>query len=123
MLNRIAQRHAATCLPQSLPRRGDVPEEIWEEGIGEVGQGFVHPKYWATPVPELSDGNQRRVQLALAAAAHPDILLVDEPTNYLDLDAIEALEASLAAWDGTLVVATHDRWLIDNWAGRRLRLA
>lgn len=122
LLSWIAERFPSTYLPQSLPRRGDLPEEVWEDGIGELGQGFVHPKYWSTPVGELSDGNRRRVQLALAAAEHPDLLLVDEPTNYLDLDAIEALERSLSQWNGTLVVATHDRWLIGNWAGPRLRL-
>ena len=72
---------------------------------------------------DLSAGNQRRVQLAVAAAAAPEILIIDEPTNYLDLDTMEALEAALAAWGGTLLVASHDRWLIDHWAGRRLVLS
>ena len=40
---------------------------------------------WATPVGQLSDGNQRRAQIALAVAQKPEILVIDEPTNYLDL--------------------------------------
>ena len=77
---------------------------------------------WHRPIAELSAGNQRRVQLALAVAASPEILIVDEPTNYLDLDSIEALEGALADWNGTLLVASHDRWLLDHWAGERIEL-
>ena len=50
------------------------------------------------------------------------LLIIDEPTNYLDLDTTEALEAALAAWNGTLLVASHDRWLVAHWSGPRLRL-
>ena len=67
---------------------------------------------------ELSAGNQRRVQFAAAVAADPEILIIDEPTNYLDLDTTEALEA----WNGTLLVASHDRWLVAHWSGPRLHL-
>ena len=62
------------------------------------------------------------MQFALAIAADPEVLIVDEPTNYLDLDFVDALEAALSRWDGTLVVATHDRWLIDHWVGANLLL-
>ena len=112
-------------VPQRLPRPGDpgLGEETWGSGIGEVGAGVLHPAYWSRRVGDLSAGNQRRVQLAVAAAAAPEILIIDEPTNYLDLDTMEALEAALAAWGGTLLVASHDRWLIDHWAGRRLVLS
>ena len=72
---------------------------------------------------ELSAGNQRRVQLALAVAAAPELLIIDEPTNYLDLDTLEALEQALARWEGTLLVASHDRWLVAHWTGQRLEMA
>ncbi len=102
---------------QELPRPGDelMPADIWENGIAAAGKGFLHPRYWTTPIAKLSDGNQRRAQLALAAAQRPELLLIDEPTNYLDLDTIESLEKALFAWGGTLVIATHDQWLIDKW--------
>lgn len=105
-------------------------QRTWERGIGELGEGnlgagVLHPRFWHRPVADLSAGNQRRVQVALAAAqvrAGASVLVIDEPTNYLDLDTIEALEAALAAWSGTVVIASHDRWLIEHWAGRRVEL-
>ena len=111
-------------IPQHLPVLGDpgVDEDVWVEGIGDRGQGALHPRLWNRPLSELSDGNQRRAQLALAAAAGPEVLVVDEPTNYLDLDALEMLETALRSWTGTLIVASHDRWLIEHWWGRRLHL-
>ena len=104
-------------VPQELPRNKDelIPPEIWHNGIGDLGKGFLHPKLWATPLEQLSDGNKRRVQLALALAQQPDFLIIDEPTNYLDIDTIESLEAAIMSWHGTLIIATHDQWLIDTW--------
>ena len=111
-------------IPQHLPVLGDpgVEEDVWTGGVGDRGQGALHPRLWNRPISGLSDGNQRRAQLALAAAAGPEVLIVDEPTNYLDLDALEMLEASLRPWAGTLIVASHDRWLNEHWWGRRLHL-
>ena len=104
-------------VPQELPRNKDelIPPEIWHNGIGDLGKGFLHPKLWATPLEQLSDGNKRRVQLALALAQQPEFLIIDEPTNYLDIDTIESLEAAIMSWHGTLIIATHDQWLIDTW--------
>ena len=111
-------------VPQELPRPGDplIPEDAWCLGIGEAGKGFVPPAAWNRPLGELSAGNQRRAQLACAARADAQILVIDEPTNYLDLDALEALEESLREWRGTLLVSTHDEWLITRWWGRIHRL-
>lgn len=111
-------------VPQRLPKCGDpgFTEDIWRNGVGTSGRGILHPSMWGTPISHLSDGNQRRAQLAVALAGRPTILLIDEPTNYLDLDTLEALEKALASWAGTLVITSHDRWLIDHWQGRRLHL-
>ena len=111
-------------VPQRLPRVGDpgLNEAVWESGIDELGTGVVHPAHWHTPIPKLSAGNQRRVQLVVAIAGKPDVLIVDEPTNYLDLETIEALESALFGWNGTVIVASHDRWLIEKWTGRRLEV-
>ncbi|MDO5064031.1 MAG: ATP-binding cassette domain-containing protein [Actinomyces bowdenii] len=114
----------AHLVPQDLPQPGHtgIDEATWSGGVGECGRGVLHPRLWTMPIAELSAGNQRRAQFALAAGAAPAILLIDEPTNYLDLDTLEALEKALRPWNGTLVVASHDRWLIEHWWGRRLRL-
>ena len=47
---------------------------------------------------------------------------MDEPTNYLDLETMHVLEDALRAWRGTLILASHDRWLIQHWHGRKLQL-
>ena len=111
-------------VPQVLPRPGDplIPEDAWHLGIGEAGKGFVPPAAWNRPLGELSAGNQRRAQLAFAARADAQILVIDEPTNYLDLNALESLEHALHQWTGTLLVSTHDEWLITRWWGRIHRL-
>ena len=67
----------------------------------------------ARPVDTFSGGWRMRVALAAALFAEPDLLLLDEPTNHLDLEAIEQLEQALAAFDGTLVLVTHDRAFLD----------
>ena len=120
----VSRARGLAAVPQRLPRLGDAgfTEDVWRGGVGEIGTGVIHPSMWVTPIPELSAGNRRRAQLALVAAGDPEILLVDEPTNYLDLDTVEALEDALQGWNGTLVVASHDRWLIEHWRGRRLHL-
>ena len=111
-------------VPQVLPRPGDplIPEDAWHLGIGKAGKGFVPPAAWNRPLGELSAGNQRRAQLAFAAQADAQILVIDEPTNYLDLNALESLEEALRRWTGTLVISTHDEWLITRWWGRLHRL-
>lgn len=111
-------------VPQVLPRPGDplIPKDAWHLGIGEAGKGFVPPAAWNRPLGELSAGNQRRAQLAFAARADAQILVIDEPTNYLDLNALESLEEAMREWEGTLVISTHDEWLITRWWGRLHRL-
>lgn len=111
-------------VPQRLPQQGDLlfTEDIWDSGTGELGAGAIHPALWDSPIFKLSAGNQRRAQLALAASAQPKVLIIDEPTNYLDLATTESLERTLFEWPGTLLVSTHDQWLIDHWPGKHLRL-
>lgn len=116
----ITRDKAVSLVPQHLPRVRDFgfTTEVWRGGIGKAGKGILHPAMWATPIPELSAGNQRRAQIALASA--PAILIIDEPTNFLDLDSMQALEDALSEWKGTLIIASHDRWLIDHWQGSQL---
>jgi ATPase subunit of ABC transporter with duplicated ATPase domains len=74
--------------------------------------GFRDDLLW-TPVRDLSGGQRRRLQLLLLLAAEPNVLLLDEPTNDLDTDTLAALEDLLDTWPGTLVVASHDRYLVE----------
>jgi ATP-binding cassette ChvD family protein len=65
-------------------------------------------------VTKLSGGERRRVALAQALLEQPDILLLDEPTNHLDAETIDWLEQQLVTYPGTVIVATHDRYFLDN---------
>jgi len=70
----------------------------------------------------LSTGLKRRTLLARALVSGPDILMLDEPTNHLDIDAIAWLENFLAAYDGTVVIVTHDRRLVHKLASRIIEI-
>ena len=74
--------------------------------------GFTGNRQW-TPVGDLSGGERRRLQLLRLLLAQPNVLLLDEPTNDLDTDTLAALEDLLDSWAGTLVVVSHDRYLIE----------
>jgi ATP-binding cassette subfamily F protein uup len=85
-----------------------------EVSAGQVAErfGFGNDKQW-TPVADLSGGERRRLQLLRLLLAAPNVLLLDEPTNDLDTDTLTALEDLLDSWAGTLVVVSHDRYLIE----------
>jgi macrolide transport system ATP-binding/permease protein len=65
----------------------------------------------------LSVGQQRRLALAILVARRPDLVLLDEPTNHISLTLADELEESLQQSPGTVVVASHDRWLRKRWTG------
>ncbi|HIW68316.1 MAG TPA: ABC-F family ATP-binding cassette domain-containing protein [Candidatus Dietzia merdigallinarum] len=74
--------------------------------------GFA-PARQRTPVGDLSGGERRRLQLTRVLMAEPNVLLLDEPTNDLDIDTLRQLEDLLDGWPGTMVVISHDRYLIE----------
>jgi ATP-binding cassette subfamily F protein 3 len=65
------------------------------------------------PLDGLSGGERRRLSLAILVASDANVLILDEPTNHLDLDAREALEDALGAFEGALLLVSHDRALLD----------
>jgi ABC transport system ATP-binding/permease protein len=64
-------------------------------------------------VADLSGGERRRLQMLRLLAGEPNVLLLDEPTNDLDTDTLASLEDLLDTWPATLIVASHDRYLVE----------
>jgi ABC transport system ATP-binding/permease protein len=85
-----------------------------ELSAGQLAEvfGFTDKRIW-TPVGDLSGGERRRLQLLRLLATEPNVLLLDEPTNDLDTDTLAALEDLLDSWPGTMIVASHDRYLVE----------
>lgn len=73
-------------------------------------------------VKGLSGGEKRRVALARALVAQPDLLLLDEPTNHLDAESIEWLEKFLRDFSGAVLFVTHDRYFLDRVATRIIEI-
>jgi ATPase subunit of ABC transporter with duplicated ATPase domains len=92
-------------------------EILMAEGIqrGSAMSGLkryeLHPAA-ETPFDLLSGGQQARFQILLMEYASPTMLLLDEPTDNLDIDSAEALERGLDQFEGTVVAVTHDRWFM-----------
>ena len=80
-----------------------------------AGLGFT-PDQWTRPVDSFSGGWRMRLALARALMAPSELLLLDEPTNHLDLDAMLWLERWLAAYQGTVLVISHDTEFLDSVA-------
>ncbi len=74
--------------------------------------GFTNEQQW-TMVGELSGGERRRLQLLRILMDEPNVLILDEPTNDLDTDTLLSLEDLLDSWPGTLLIVSHDRYLIE----------
>jgi ATP-binding cassette, subfamily F, member 3 len=72
------------------------------------------------PLDGLSGGERRRLSLAVLVASDANVLILDEPTNHLDLDAREALEDALQAFEGALLLVSHDRALLDAVGSRTI---
>jgi ATP-binding cassette, subfamily F, member 3 len=86
----------------------------YETRIKQVLQGLgFSQEDWRLPLPHLSGGQKTRALLARLLLEKPDLLILDEPTNHLDVAAIEWLESGLRAWDGALVIVSHDRYFLD----------
>jgi len=86
-------------------------EKFWFDGTAQYA-----------PVKMLSGGEKRRLQLVMVLARQPNLLVLDEPTNDLDLDTLRSLEEFLDDWPGALVVASHDRAFLDRVADHVLAI-
>lgn len=83
--------------------------------------GFGTDRQW-TPVAELSGGERRRLQLLRLLVGEPNVLFLDEPTNDLDTDTLAAVEDLLDGWPGTLIVVSHDRYLLERVTDHQVAL-
>ena len=127
-------------LPQEVP---DWPPELTAQQIAERHQreraaardastpgrmsptktGLLDTRSMRTPVARMSQGQQRRLQLALCLAEQPDLLLLDEPTNHLSATLVDELTEALHHTNSAVVIATHDRQLLhdlSNWPRHHL---
>jgi ATP-binding cassette subfamily F protein 3 len=109
---------ASTVLDAVLADRPQTPEEI----RAYLGRFLFSGDAVLKPVAALSGGERQRLVLATLLLDGPNLLLLDEPTNHLDIPSREALEAALAEFPGTMIVATHDRYLLARLATRILTL-
>jgi ATPase subunit of ABC transporter with duplicated ATPase domains len=99
----------ASLLDAFTAEAGVLPQEA-RSLLAKFGLGADHV---LRPAGTLSPGERTRTELALLMARGVNCLVLDEPTNHLDLPAIEQLEQALETWDGTLLLVTHDRRLLD----------
>lgn len=83
--------------------------------------GFSKERAW-TRVSDLSGGEMRRLQIASQLLAEPNVLILDEPTNDLDTDTLAQLEDLLDSFPGTLVVVSHDRYLLQRLTDSQVAL-
>jgi ATP-binding cassette subfamily F protein 3 len=85
------------------------------------GLGFAGDSY-RQPVESLSGGEQNRLMLAKLLLAEPDLMLLDEPSNHLDVEGTEWLEEFLAANAAAMIVVSHDRYFLDKVTNRTIEL-
>jgi len=85
------------------------------------GLGFVDSEFEKT-VDQLSGGQKNRLALAKLLLAEPDLMILDEPSNHLDVDATQWLEKFLAASPATILLVSHDRFLIDQVSHKTIEL-
>ncbi len=117
-------------LDQQAGRLTELASDLVRDVLGRLKTGYVVDDRELTPaqllerlgfsrehlssrVGELSGGQRRRLQLMLTLLDEPNVLVLDEPTNDVDIDMLSATEDLLDSWPGTLIVVSHDRFLLE----------
>ena len=105
--------------------------EVYREGFasadsgfiaGLIGYGLFQLEDASKPVGALSPGQRRKLEIARLLAERPTVLALDEPTNYLSLDILDAFEAAVTAFPGPVLAVSHDRYFIRRFGVDTLEL-
>ncbi|QCH15501.1 ABC transporter ATP-binding protein [Synechococcus sp. CB0101] len=108
LLSELGELNARMDQSQAWDLEQQIREVLQRLGIGDTQRR----------VGDLSGGYRKRLALAAALVADPDVLLLDEPTNHLDADCIQWLQGYLQRFRGALVLITHDRYVLDQVTSR-----
>ena len=117
-------------LDQQSSQLAELENDLVRDVVGRLKAGYLVDGKELTPaqllerlgfrrdqlsarVGELSGGQRRRLQLMLILLEEPNVLVLDEPTNDVDIDMLSATEDLLDSWPGTLIVVSHDRYLLE----------
>ncbi len=114
----------------NLNPENTVLQELWERHVSWdqtkvrniLAQAKLEAEDMDKKVRMLSGGERAKLALAVFSTENGNVLLLDEPTNHLDLPARESLETALAAFDGTILFVSHDRYFIEALAGKIFEL-
>jgi ATP-binding cassette subfamily F protein uup len=97
---------------EEIKNRITVGKRDWTAGQLLERLGFRGDRQW-TPIADLSGGERRRLQLLRLLMGEPNVLMLDEPTNDLDIETLTEVEDLLDGWPGTLIVVSHDRYFLE----------
>jgi len=121
-LSRLEEAMADPSVFEEVAARYGILQEAFEHSAGYIypirirkvlnGLGFK-PEMFDRPLKLLSGGERTRVFLARLLLENPDLLILDEPTNHMDIKAVEWLEGWLKEWTGAAVMVSHDRYFLD----------
>ena len=113
---RYGNAHDAEPLKTRFTEADGPAAHILLGALGVSGEAF------AQPLAALSEGQKRKVRLVQLILARPNVLVLDEPTTHLDYVSVEMLEAALTDFPGTLLLVSHDAYLLARTTERRLEL-
>ncbi|MCC6511351.1 MAG: ABC-F family ATP-binding cassette domain-containing protein, partial [Pirellulaceae bacterium] len=86
----------------------------WENRVERTLQGLGFTRAWfERPAASLSGGQQNRLMLAHLLLKEPELMILDEPNNHLDIESTEWLETTLSSWPGAFLLVSHDRFFLD----------
>ena len=114
----VVERQYSQALDQ-LATPSSVPDHIIDQVLNGLGLGHLSPE---SPVNILSGGQKTRLGLANVLLQNPQLLLLDEPTNHLDITALHWLEDYVAAYEGAVLMVSHDRAFLDETVSRILEI-